>query len=152
MTLRIERYKNTRHWALYDGHELVVVTVYRRGAQEVQRRLAAQPRAVAAGPGGAGPRAAERRGGSGGRLTPPAQPASLGRATEHATGPGWPPVSRYRGLGVAPSANKARWRRARRPACGRRGSGARTPGAPRRHLMSSGAGLGTDCGTEPTVV
>ena len=48
MTLRIERYRNTRHWALYDGHELVVVTVYRRGAQEVQRRLAAQPRAAAA--------------------------------------------------------------------------------------------------------
>ena len=47
MTLRIERYKNTRHWALYDGAELVVVTVYRRGAREVQRRLAAQPRATA---------------------------------------------------------------------------------------------------------
>ena len=43
MTLRIERYKNTRHWALYDGSDLVVVTVYRRGAQEVRRRLAAQP-------------------------------------------------------------------------------------------------------------
>jgi len=42
MTLRIERYKHTRHWALYDGAELVVVTVYRRGAREVQRRLAAQ--------------------------------------------------------------------------------------------------------------
>ena len=47
MTLRIERYKHTRHWALYDGAELVVVTVYRRGAREVQRRLAAQPRATA---------------------------------------------------------------------------------------------------------
>jgi len=47
MTLRIERYKNTRHWALYDGHELVVVTVYRRGAQEVRRRLEAQPLARA---------------------------------------------------------------------------------------------------------
>ena len=47
MTLRIERYKNTRHWALYDGQELVVVTVYRRGAREVQRRLAAQPLAGA---------------------------------------------------------------------------------------------------------
>ena len=46
MTLRIERYKNTRHWALYDGADLVVVTVYRRGAQEVQRRLAAQPPAA----------------------------------------------------------------------------------------------------------
>ena len=40
--LRIVRYKNTRHWALYDGQELVVVTVYRRGAQEVLRRLEAQ--------------------------------------------------------------------------------------------------------------
>ena len=47
MTLRIERYKHTRHWALYDGSELVAVTVYRRGAQEVRRRLAAQPRAAA---------------------------------------------------------------------------------------------------------
>ena len=47
MTLRIARCKNTRHWALYDGSELVVVTVYRRGAQEVRRRLAAQPRAAA---------------------------------------------------------------------------------------------------------
>ena len=43
MTLRIERYKHTRHWALYDGADLVVVTVYRRGAQEVLRRLTAQP-------------------------------------------------------------------------------------------------------------
>ena len=42
MTLRIERYKNTRHWALYDGQDLVVVTVYRRGAPELLRRLAAQ--------------------------------------------------------------------------------------------------------------
>ncbi len=44
MALRIERYKNTRHWALYDGAELVVVTVYKRGAQAVQPRLAAQPK------------------------------------------------------------------------------------------------------------
>jgi len=47
MTLRIERYKHTRHWALYDGADLVVVTVYRRGAREVQRRLTAQPRDAA---------------------------------------------------------------------------------------------------------
>jgi len=46
MTLRIARYKNTRHWALYEGAELIVVTVYRRGAREVQRRLAAQPPAA----------------------------------------------------------------------------------------------------------
>ena len=42
--LRIERYGNSRFWALYDGQDLVVVTVYKRGAREVQRRLAAQPR------------------------------------------------------------------------------------------------------------
>jgi hypothetical protein len=49
MALRIERYGPTRHWAVYDGADLVVVTVYRRGAQEVQRRLAAQaPAATAA--------------------------------------------------------------------------------------------------------
>jgi hypothetical protein len=42
MALRIERYGDTRHWAVYDDHELVVVTLYKRGAQEVQRRLAAQ--------------------------------------------------------------------------------------------------------------
>ncbi len=48
MALRIERYGHTRHWAVYDDHELVVVTLYKRGAREVQRRLAAQPRAAAA--------------------------------------------------------------------------------------------------------
>jgi hypothetical protein len=47
MTLRIERYGNSRFWALYDGQDLVVVTVYKRGAREVQRRLAAQPQATA---------------------------------------------------------------------------------------------------------
>ena len=41
--LRIARYGNSRFWALYDGPDLVVVTVYKRGAREVQRRLAAQP-------------------------------------------------------------------------------------------------------------
>ena len=38
MTLRIERYGNSRYWALYDGPDLVVVTLYQRGAQEVRRR------------------------------------------------------------------------------------------------------------------
>ena len=45
--LRIERYGNSRFWALYDGQDLVVVTVYKRGAREVLRRLAAQPPAAA---------------------------------------------------------------------------------------------------------
>jgi hypothetical protein len=44
--LRIERYKNTRHWAVYEGENLVVVTVYKRGAAELLRRLAAQPPAA----------------------------------------------------------------------------------------------------------
>jgi hypothetical protein len=46
MALRIERYGHTRHWAVYDAHELVVVTLYKRGAQEVLRRLVAQPPAA----------------------------------------------------------------------------------------------------------
>jgi hypothetical protein len=46
--LRMERYGKTRHWAVYDGAALVVVTVYRKGAEEVLRRLqAGAPPAVA---------------------------------------------------------------------------------------------------------
>ncbi len=41
MALRIARYAQTRFWALYDGEELVVVTVYKKGAQAAQAR--AQP-------------------------------------------------------------------------------------------------------------
>jgi len=66
MTLRIARYKHTRHWALYDGAALVVVTVYRRGAQEVQRRLVAQAPAATEAAAQAAARAARAR----------AQPAS----------------------------------------------------------------------------
>ena len=38
--MRIERYQNTRYWAVYasDG-ALVCITVYRKGAVEVVRRL-----------------------------------------------------------------------------------------------------------------
>jgi hypothetical protein len=43
MVVRIERYAKTRFWAVYDGDELVCVTVYKKGAREVQHRLAAQP-------------------------------------------------------------------------------------------------------------
>lgn len=39
MTRRIERDGSTRYWALYDGAALVVVTVDKQGALEVQRRL-----------------------------------------------------------------------------------------------------------------
>lgn len=47
--MKIERYKGSRHFALYDAAgELVVVTVYKRGAQEVLRRLcASQPEETA---------------------------------------------------------------------------------------------------------
>ena len=37
--LRIARYKNTRHWAVYEGQTLIAVTLYKRGALEVLRRL-----------------------------------------------------------------------------------------------------------------
>jgi hypothetical protein len=41
--LRIERYGSSRFWALYDGPDLVVVTVYKRGACEVLRRQRPPP-------------------------------------------------------------------------------------------------------------
>ena len=45
--LQITRYHKTRFWALWDGSELVAVVVYKKGAAELLRRLAAQPRATA---------------------------------------------------------------------------------------------------------
>jgi hypothetical protein len=42
----MERYGKTRHWAVYEDQALVVVTLYKRGAQEVLRRLVAQPPAA----------------------------------------------------------------------------------------------------------
>jgi len=48
--LRIEHYGKSRYWAVYDGHELVVVTLYKRGAQEVLRRLQALAAPAAAAP------------------------------------------------------------------------------------------------------
>ena len=40
----IERYKLTRFWALYEGRELVCVTVYKKGAIAVRDRLLALSR------------------------------------------------------------------------------------------------------------
>ena len=39
MRLWIERYGETKFFGLYDGNELVCVTVYKRGAKEVKKRL-----------------------------------------------------------------------------------------------------------------
>jgi hypothetical protein len=39
-TLRIER--RGRYWAVYDGDVLICITVYKRGAREVVRRLRLQ--------------------------------------------------------------------------------------------------------------
>lgn len=36
--MKITRYG--RYWALYDGSELIAVTIYRKGAMEIARRLA----------------------------------------------------------------------------------------------------------------
>src|SRR5262245_42257650 len=40
-SFRISRYHYSRFWAVYDGNDLVAVTGYRRGAEEVRRRLQA---------------------------------------------------------------------------------------------------------------
>ena len=45
--LRMARYGKTRFWALWDGNDLVAVVVYKKGAAELLRRLAAQALALA---------------------------------------------------------------------------------------------------------
>jgi hypothetical protein len=45
----IKRYGNTRHWAVYDDEDrLICLCVYKKGAQEVVRRLEAAAKALAA--------------------------------------------------------------------------------------------------------
>jgi hypothetical protein len=40
--MKIERWKDGRHWAIYDETgELIAVVVYKKGAQEIVRRLTA---------------------------------------------------------------------------------------------------------------
>lgn len=47
--MSIARYKRTRFWAVYDAAgALVCVCVYRKGAEEVARRLGLLPPAAAA--------------------------------------------------------------------------------------------------------
>jgi hypothetical protein len=49
-SVRLERYRGTRYWAVYDGEELVCVTVYKKGARVVRDRLEAENRmAVSSG-------------------------------------------------------------------------------------------------------
>ena len=36
---RVEKYEGTRFYGVYDGDSLVCVTVYKKGAREVERRL-----------------------------------------------------------------------------------------------------------------
>jgi hypothetical protein len=37
--IRIERYKNTRHWAVWIKDELVAVVCYKKGAQAIKQLL-----------------------------------------------------------------------------------------------------------------
>src|SRR5207245_3012670 len=37
--LHITKYRNTRYWAVWEGHQLLCVTVYKKGAFAVLRRL-----------------------------------------------------------------------------------------------------------------
>ena len=37
--LHITKYRNTRYWAVWEGHQLLCVTVYKKGAFAVMRRL-----------------------------------------------------------------------------------------------------------------
>ena len=37
--LHLTKYRNTRYWAVSEGHQLLCVTVYKKGALAVLRRL-----------------------------------------------------------------------------------------------------------------
>ena len=37
--LHITKYRNTRYWAVWEGHRLLCVTVYKKGARAVIRRI-----------------------------------------------------------------------------------------------------------------
>ena len=37
--LHIAQYRNTRYWAVCEGHQLLCVAVYKKGALAVMRRL-----------------------------------------------------------------------------------------------------------------
>ena len=37
--LHITQYKQSRYFALWEGEQLIAVTVYKKGAQEIARRL-----------------------------------------------------------------------------------------------------------------
>ena len=92
MTLRIERYAKTRFWALYDGEELVVVTVDKKGAWAVQQRLAAQrPRQRAAAAQAAAQEAAAQQARA---LAAPSGSARDGRQPTRAAQPGLPSARR----------------------------------------------------------
>ena len=55
--LHVERYGGTRYYALYDGNELLAVTVYRKGAETVRARLHAHEARIAAHTQGQGEQA-----------------------------------------------------------------------------------------------
>jgi hypothetical protein len=46
MKITVERYARTRFWAVYERGELLCVTVYKKGALAVQKRLRKAPRVV----------------------------------------------------------------------------------------------------------
>lgn len=37
--ITVKKWKDSRFWAVYDGDKLVCVTVYKKGAEEIQSRL-----------------------------------------------------------------------------------------------------------------
>src|SRR5918911_906845 len=45
---RIDHYGTSRHFAAYEGHTIIAVTLYRRGAAEITTRLAEKDRRIAA--------------------------------------------------------------------------------------------------------
>ena len=45
---RVEHYGKSRNFAAYEGHTIIAVTLYRKGAAEITKRLAEKDRSIAA--------------------------------------------------------------------------------------------------------
>ena len=45
---RVDHYGTSRHFAAYEGHTIIAVTLYRKGAAEITARLAEKDRRIAA--------------------------------------------------------------------------------------------------------
>lgn len=103
MALRVERYGNTRFWALYDGDELVCVTVYKRGAGRAAAPHGPAPAAVGCSRPGRGHGSGRQAGPRASNAGPHAGAAGADarRAGQQRVGAGWAARPKLQATGSA---------------------------------------------------